>query len=457
MWLGDKCILGPVKTAIPPCAPDLYLSLLKEVMDCALSKVPAYRKWAAYDPGGADPVARLAALPLVDKAFMREQGPAGFVNPVHDLEAALARGEVELVHTSGSTGDRVSNVWCQSWWNASEAASWQLNAHARRVCDRVHPEAILASPLCVGFVSEDAYLDRAKRTLGRFLFLNERVNPCEWTAAHMDRMIEELNEFKPAVLEANPSYLAHLCRYAARAKRKVFSPGLIVLTFENPSVLHRRQIRAVFDSPIASSYGATEAGYVFMECECGRLHQNTDYCHVDFIPFAPHHGGPGMGSILVTTFHNPWRVLLRFDIGDVVKLAAEPCPCGRREGLTLSSIEGRGVNLTLTTDGRAVTQNSVDGLIGAVPGIEDYQLLQVSELDYLLKFASSDSNETRISAQVHPALASLYGSGARLQVERVDALPPDLPGKCRLCKPLIPVNPRTFWDSRHVPPGGLSA
>ena len=446
-----------MKNVINASGPTPYLSLLSEVTDCALGKVPAYRKWATYDKGGPDPVARLAALPLVDKAFMREQGPAGFVNPEHDLEAALARGEVELVHTSGSTGDRVSNVWCQSWWNASESASWQLNAHARRVCDRVHPEAILASPLCVGFVSEDAYLDRSGRTLGRFLFLNERVNPCLWTAAHMDRMIAELNEFKPAVLEANPSYLAHLCRYAARAKRRLFAPGLIVLTFENPSVLHRRQIRAVFDSPIASSYGATEAGYVFMECECGRLHQNTAYGHVDFIPFAPQHGGPGVGSILVTTFHNPWRVLLRFDIGDVVKIAKEPCPCGRREGLTLSSIEGRGVNLTRTTDGRAVTQNSVDCVIGDVPGVEDYQLLQISEREYLLKYVCRDEDEARIADQVRPALAALYGSGARIRLERVDALPPDLPGKCRLCKPLIPVNLRSFWDPRHVPPGGLSA
>lgn len=446
-----------MKTATYAGAPDRYLSLLKEVTDCALRTIPAYRQWAAYDTGGPDPLARLAALPLVDKAFMREQGPAGFVNPEHDLESALARGEVELAHTSGSTGDRVSNVWCQSWWNASEAASWQLNTHARRVCDRVHPEAILASPLCVGFPCEDGYLDRAQRTLGRFLFLNERVNPCDWPAAHMDRMIDEVNEFKPAVLEASPSYLAHLCRYAARAKRHLFAPELIVLTFENPSVLHRRQIRAVFDSPIASSYGATEAGYVFMECECGRLHQNMAYCHVDFIPFAPRHGGPGIGALLVTTFHNPWRVLLRFDIGDVVKLATEPCPCGRRAGLTLDSIEGRGVNLTVASDGRAVTQNAADRIIAGVPGIEDYQLLQVSEQDYLLKFVSCDSDEARITAQAKPALVALYGTGARIQLERVEALPPDPPGKCRLCKPLIPVNPRAFWDPRHVPPGGPSA
>jgi phenylacetate-CoA ligase len=109
-----------------------------------------------------------------------------------------------------------------------------------------------------------------QRTLGRFLFLSERSDPSSWSSDLMDRMVEELNAFEPVVLEANPSFLARLSRHILRQRRHVHSPALIVLTYENPSVLHRRQIRRVFDAPIASSYGATEAGYVFMECEAGR-------------------------------------------------------------------------------------------------------------------------------------------------------------------------------------------
>ena len=123
------------------------------------------------------------------------------------------------------------------------------------------------------------------------------------------------------------------------------SPAVIILTYENPSILHHRQIRRAFDAPVASSYGSTETAYVFMECEAGRLHQVTETCHVDFLPFAPEHGGPDVGRILVTTFDNPWRSLVRFDVGDVVRLnGPAPCPCGRDEGLTLASIEGRTIS-----------------------------------------------------------------------------------------------------------------
>ncbi|MFO7534477.1 MAG: hypothetical protein R6X19_02120 [Kiritimatiellia bacterium] len=429
-----------------------YLERCRTLADAALSEIPVYEKWARYDVGGPDILTRLAALPFVDKALMRTMGPECFVNSHYDLPAALASGEVELVHTSGSTGDQVSNVWCQTWWNASEQASWQLNSHARRVCDGTHPEAILASPLCVGFSCEKGYLPRPKRTLGRFLFLNERMNPCEWTPAHMRRMTGEINDFRPVILEASPSYLAHLCRFAANENLNLHSPELIVLTFENPSLLHRRQIRAVFRSPIASSYGSTETGYVFMECECGRLHQNTEYCHVDFIPFAPRHGGPEIGAILVTTFHNPWRVLLRFDIGDIVRLATDPCPCGRRAGLTLTSIEGRGVNMLLTPDGRAVTQNAVDRCLGNVPGLVEYQLVQSAQRDYRLTYVCPEEDAEGLAVLLHPALCSLFGDEARIRLERAGAIAPDPPGKFRLCKPLIPMQSPRFWAPRCAPP-----
>jgi len=37
-------------------------------------------------------------------------------------------------------------------------------------------------------------------------------------------MIEELDRFEPAVLEANPSFLSVLCRHAIKHDGKVFQP-----------------------------------------------------------------------------------------------------------------------------------------------------------------------------------------------------------------------------------------
>ena len=438
---------------MPPDGGDGYESRCRAVLETALATVPAYRDWRRFDAGpDQPPLSRLKRLPVLTKAHMRAAGPAGLVPAGRDLEAALRQGEVELVATSGTTGDRVVNVWHQPWWDASERASWELHAAARRAATGRHPEAILTSPFCAGVPCEDGYLDRTVRTEGRFLFLNERSDPATWTAAHQDRMVTELNLFQPVLLEGNPSFLDRLARHILRNGRTVTPPALVVMTYENPSELHRRRIAAAFQCPLASSYGSTEAGYVFMECEAGRLHQNTAFCHVDFLPFAARHGGPDVGRILVTTFDHPWRVLLRFDIGDVVRLAAAPCPCGRRAGLTLDAVEGRAVNLTLTPGGNAVTQRRVDLALAGVDGLDDYHLEQTAGDAYRVAVvAEPGRDDAGVRRAVRDALHTVYGPAAAVTVLPADVLHPDPPGKFRLTRALFPIDADQLL-SKHLSP-----
>lgn len=424
-----------------------------EALDEALYSTEAYDAWRTLDPGRASPVfSRFAALPALTKRELRAGGPQGFVPHGLDVAEGLAAREIELVATSGATGDQVTNVWYQPWWNASEAASWQLNAHARASATGSHREAILTSPWCAGFPCEEGSLTMEQRTLGRFLFLSERSDPSSWSSELMNRMVEELNAFEPVVLEANPSFLARLSRHIVGRRLHVYSPALIVLTYENPSVLHRRQIRRAFDAPIASSYGATEAGYVFMECESGRLHQVTTTCHVDFLPFSPEHGGPEVGRILVTIFGNPWRSLVRFDIGDVVQLDGHtPCPCGRREGLTLMSVEGRTMNLTLTPEGLAVTQGTVDRALGSVAGLLEYQILQTASSSYHLRFVAEEAAMQSVANEARDALRTVYGPAAVITTDRVEAIAPAPPGKYCLSKRLEPIDPDVLLDDQFAP------
>jgi phenylacetate-CoA ligase len=397
--------------------------------------VPAYRTWRRYDRGpSADIFERYQAMPVLTKADLREHEPAGFVPEGRDLAAALARDEVELVTTSGSTSDAVTNVWCQGWWDASEASSWKLHAATAAARLGEHREAILASPRCVGFASDAGYLSMEQRTLWHYLFLTEKADPAEWSATFCDRMIEELARFEPAVLEANPSFLSVLCRHAIKQDLQVFQPAVVTLTYENPSLIHLRHIRSVFQCPVISSYGATESGYVFMQCEAGRLHQNVEQCHVDFQPLAPRHGGPTIGRILATTFHNPWRALIRFDMGDLARLAAEPCSCGRRAGLTLDAIEGRIANATLSPAGRLVTQREADAAIAEVDGVDQYELVQTGPATFSVRYVSDTRDPAAIEPELRATLQRCYGSSAKIISEQVRALSPVRGVKYRLTR-----------------------
>ena len=92
----------------------------EELLETALAHVPFYREhWRKYDPGRECPVdERYAAMPLLTKEDMRASFPDGLVPDGTDVEEGLRRNEIEYSFTSGTTGEKVVNLWSQSWWHA---------------------------------------------------------------------------------------------------------------------------------------------------------------------------------------------------------------------------------------------------------------------------------------------------------------------------------------------------
>jgi phenylacetate-CoA ligase len=380
-------------------------------------------------------------MPALSKQDIREHFPEGMFPADQDIMRGLADGGIELVDTSGTTDDKITNVWNQKWWDASERASWKLNSHAEITAGGANREAILANPRNVGFISDRLDLPMEKRRLGRFLYLNEKTDPATWSPGLMNRMVNELEYFRPVVLEGNPSLLARLSRFISENNMAVFQPGIIVFTYEYMTVLECRQIKEVFNAPMASSYGTTETGYVFMECEAGKFHQNSDFCRVDFEPFKTRYGGPLLGQILVTPFDNPWCYFIRFDTGDLVSIEESGrCPCGRNSGLILSSINGRKANLTLAMDGRPVTLFELDNAVSRLAGIDQYKLVQTDRSTYELHLVTQLQERQSIMHEAEEALKNIYGAKALINIVFDKDISPEISGKSLISRALFPVD-----------------
>ena len=392
--------------------PPEYLERSRQALEVALATAPAYRGWRQRDPGPtADINARYDALPELTKQMIRDSFPYGLVPNGRDVQQGLENDEIQYTFTSGATGDRVTNIWDQNWWDRAEQASWQLNAHLAALPYPVR-QAELASSLNVGISCEED-LPYEARIVGQKLYLNEKINLVQWLPRHYQRMAAELERWQPVVLEANPALLARLAFWALDHDLALYQPQAIIFTYEFVSVIHQAAIAAVFDAPQISSFGTTETGFVLQECEDGQLHQNLDFCRIDFYPLRPEQGGPELGRILVTTFQNPWNSVVRFDTGDLVRLAdSGSCSCGRQQGLLARAVEGRVTNLTFTTAGRLVTTGELDQTLARVPGIRDYHLEQNSPNDYLVQLmVGSYSNPRQIMDESRERLQELYGDG----------------------------------------------
>jgi phenylacetate-coenzyme A ligase PaaK-like adenylate-forming protein len=177
-----------------------------------------------------------------------------------------------------------------------------------------------------------------------------------------------------------------------------------------------------------------------MQCEKGKLHQNSKYNRVDFQPFQREYGGPFLGRILVTPLDNQWSYLLRFDTGDIVQLEASgKCDCGRNLGLILSSVNGRKANLTLTCEGRLVTLYELDNALSVLQGIEEYELVQTSAGVYDLRLVSQRPDKEKLSEDTTRILKALYGREAEVSISYRTAITPERSGKYLLSRTLFPI------------------
>ena len=415
---------------------DTNLGRVTASLEDTLANVPFYEKWRGKDPGPSTRLpARMAALPVLSKKDLRAWVPKGFIHKNCGYKEGFSRGEVEIVSTSGTTEERVSVVWNQGWWDKSEREASRIHPVLDAIYSRPHKEAVLTSPACGNNLCHIGETPMDERILGNLLFLNQAPDPTTWDTAAVKNIAEELNQFKPIVLEADPAYLAILSRAGLQGGLKLFQPECITLSYEFPSRMHYRQIRRAFPGvPIISSYGSTETGHVFTQCQYGTFHQNTATCWVDIGPMKPVYESEA-GRILVTTLGNPWSALVRFDVGDLATVKhGEPCACGRTEGLAIESIEGRTRDVTFDTKGHVITLKWLDDALELADGLIGYQVEQTGQEDYVMRYAAEPEMDVHTSKILSGLLHNVYGNDANIEVRRDSAIAAEQSGKFRLAR-----------------------
>ncbi len=389
-----------------------------------IDEVPLYAGRPA-PPAGDDAAAVaawLASLPTIAKRDLRRGFPKSMVRKSCDLKDAMQKGLVEIIATSGTTENRLQVLWEWSWWDPQEREAMRINARVAAAMKDGFREAVLTTPVCGGSTCHIGTLSREERTVDGMLFLNQVADPTLWNDGELARMLAEWNDLRPDGVESDPQYLAALCRHAQATGVEMHAPAFVTLTYEQTTRAAVRAIKAALPSTTPYQlYGATEAGVLFMECSAGRLHHNARHSHIELVD-----AGNGLSRVVVTTLGRTWMPLLRYDIGDLVRVA-DGCTCGRADdGYILGRIEGRG-NDAITTAQGLFTPAMLDDIVDAAePAIAQWQL-QGSGDHWILHVVGSDG------AKAAAALADKLGT--TVEPRSTATILPEPSGKYRMVRP----------------------
>jgi phenylacetate-coenzyme A ligase PaaK-like adenylate-forming protein len=153
-------------------------------------------------------------------------------------------------------------------------------------------------------------------------------------------LVNELNAFAPTVIATYPTVAAVLAD-AAECGALHFLPKEVWTGGEALSAAVRRRLESAFGCAVRNSYGASEFMSMAWECEHKSLHVNADWVILEPVDERgqPVPAGHMSHTTLLTNLANHVQPLIRYDLGDQVRLHHEPCACG--SSLPVIELQGR--------------------------------------------------------------------------------------------------------------------
>lgn len=380
---------------------------LGAMLDHASLHSPVYAGAPRHDGSGLE---RLARWPVVQKHELMRQFDHWVTEP--SLRLADLRAFVREPQHIGQLLDERFAVW-ESSGSSGEPGIFVHDIQALQVYDLL--EAFRRPTHWLGL----APLAFVGATHGHFASVCtierlRRQHP--WLASSMRSfsflqpmaaLVEELQRFAPRVLTAYPSIALALAEEAEagrlRLQLKSVWTGGETLT---PAV--RSAVQQAFGAPVVNSYGASEFLALAGSCNRGALHLNADWAVLEPVDaqYRPVPPGRFGHTTLLTNLANRVQPLIRYDLGDHVRIEALPCACG--SPLPVIEVEGRTDDCLVLRDpqGRRVRLPPL-ALVSVLENeaeVFDFQLIQYAPDRLRLDLHASAAEGERQWSRAQPAL-----------------------------------------------------
>lgn len=244
--------------------------------------------------------------------------------------------------------------------------------------------------------------------------------------------VDHLNKMKPLALDGYVNSMVDVARFIEQHRLPVqFQPVAIFPTAETVTSDHRQLLERVFNCRVYDQYASAEGAPLVTECAQGSMHMELSSGIIENLP--------NSDEILVTSFHTHGTPLIRYRIGDSMKLnLSGGCACGL-EGPLVDSILGRSNDFLLRPDGAKINNVQITGLLRRLPDVLDQvQFIQrvVGEVEVLVTLTDRTYRE-RVDEALRQQMLQVFGHDTIVRTSYVEHIPRAASGKHRLVQNLL--------------------
>lgn len=193
----------------------------------------------------------------------------------------------------------------------------------------------------------------------------------------VDSIVEKLNDFQPETMAGYPSMMVRLAVEQLQGRLhlslKHLATSAEMLSEENFHLL-----REAFQCPVANNYCMTEGGEIAMTHNCPHLHINDDWVIVEPIDKDGNlitDPDQWSDAILVTDLSNFVQPIIRYRVGDVVRVRPSTYDCSP---LPILQIQGRSFD-NYTICGQTFNVVGIFAKAEVWPDLQRFQFVQTDD------------------------------------------------------------------------------
>ncbi|MFD0556017.1 phenylacetate-CoA ligase [Stackebrandtia endophytica] len=253
------------------------------------------------------------------------------------------------------------------------------------------------------------------------------------TSLPLDQQVEAFLTARPTFLFGFPNVIGTIVEELQRRGIEYDQVHTVVLGGERLTPSARANILSYFGARAHEIYASVEMFTAARTCPSGALHLKSGNVVVE----VEHDDGTvsvedGEGEVVVTRLNSEAMPLLRYRVGDRVRIRPNDCDCKVAHTPIVEEITGRSQERLTGPDGRQIHGDFLTKVIERNPEVHRMQLVQHRPGQVTVSVVL-DPNTPEVVARIHSGLMAAI-SGFTFEVVAVDEITPEANGKIKTVK-----------------------